>query len=114
MTAADGMLRAWLLLILAGLFEVGFTTAMTFANRGSKLAEVAFVGCVIASFVCLQEATKTIPIGIGYAVWTGIGAVGTLAISVFAFRAAIAPAQIACAGLIIAAVAGLKFFQPAS
>ncbi|MBU6371870.1 MAG: multidrug efflux SMR transporter [Alphaproteobacteria bacterium] len=102
------------MLVCAGFFEVGFTTAMKFASKGVWMAQVLFVACVIASFTLLSEATKTIPIGIGYAVWTGIGAAGTLAVATLYFKEPISPLQIGCVLMIIAAVAGLKFSsQPA-
>lgn len=108
MTALDPKLAAWGMLLLAGCFEVGFTTAMKFMNKGNWIAEVIFVVCIIISFSLLSEATKTIPIGIGYAVWTGIGATGTLLVATLFFKEPIAPAQIFCVLLIVAAVAGLK------
>lgn len=103
----------WVYLIIAGAFEVGFTTAMNFTGKGKWLAEAAFVACIVLSFTFLQMATKTIPIGIAYAVWTGIGAAGTLAMSTLVFKQAITPAQIGFVVLLIGAVAGLKLTSPA-
>lgn len=108
MKALDPQLTAWAMLVCAGFFEVGFTTAMKFMNKGNWIAEIVFVACIIASFSLLSEATKTIPIGIGYAVWTGIGAAGTLAVATLFFREPINALQIGCVALIILAVAGLK------
>lgn len=114
MKGLDAQWTAWAMLVCAGFFEVGFTTAMKFASKGVWMAQVLFVACVIASFTLLSEATKTIPIGIGYAVWTGIGAAGTLAVATLYFKEPISPLQIGCVLMIIAAVAGLKFSsQPA-
>lgn len=113
MKALDPQWAAWGLLICAGFFEIGFTTAMKFTGKGNWLAEALFVLCIIASFSLLSEATKTIPIGIGYAVWTGIGAAGTLAVSTLYFKEPITPLQIGCVVMIIAAVAGLKFSSAA-
>lgn len=109
---ADAQTQAWAMLVLAGLLEVGFTTAMTLETRGHRWASGMFYVCVIASFLALQEATRTIPLGIGYAVWTGIGAAGTLAVSTFIFRTPIAPAQIAFVIVLIGAVVGLKLTSP--
>jgi quaternary ammonium compound-resistance protein SugE len=108
MKSLDPQLTAWAMLICAGFFEVGFTTAMKFANKGNWIAEALFVACIIASFSLLSEATKTIPMGIAYAIWTGIGAAGTLAVATLFFKEPINTLQIACVGVIILAVAGLK------
>lgn len=114
MKTLDPQWAAWFMLVGAGLFEIGFTTAMKFANKGNWIAEAIFVLCIIASFTLLSEATKTIPIGIGYAVWTGIGAAGTLAMATLYFKEPITPVQIGCVVMIIAAVAGLKFSSHAA
>ncbi|MFZ4072058.1 MAG: DMT family transporter [Caulobacterales bacterium] len=98
----------WAFLIIAGLFEVGFTTAMTFAQRGAMWGWPLFLVCISLSFWFLNLATKTIPIGIGYAVWTGIGAAGTLFVSAALMKAPITPAQIGFVALLIASVVGLK------
>jgi quaternary ammonium compound-resistance protein SugE len=73
----------WLYLLLAGLFEVGFTTAMRY-TQGLRfdLPNAAFVICIVLSFGFLQEAQKTIPLGTAFAVWVGIGAVGTIVVGV--------------------------------
>jgi quaternary ammonium compound-resistance protein SugE len=73
----------WAYLLLAGLFEVGFTTAMRY-TQSVRLdwPNLAFVVCVVLSFGFLQEAQKTIPLGTAYAVWVGIGAVGTIVVGV--------------------------------
>lgn len=102
------MTIAWIYLLVAGLFEVGFTTAMTFAQRGEKWGWPLFAVCITMSFWLLDLATRTIPIGIAYAVWTGIGAAGTLFVSAALLKAPITPAQIGFVALLIASVIGLK------
>jgi quaternary ammonium compound-resistance protein SugE len=102
------MSTGWVYLIVAGLFEIGFTTAMNFTGRGKWLAETAFLVCVVLSFTFLEMATKTIPIGIAYAVWTGIGATGTVLISTVVFKQPITMMQIGFIVLLIGAVVGLK------
>lgn len=74
---------AWVYLVLAGLFEVGFTTAMRY-TQGFRFdwPNLVFVVCIVLSFGLLQEAQKTIPLGTAYGVWVGIGAVGTIAVGV--------------------------------
>lgn len=99
----------WLYLILAGLFEVGFTTAMRY-TQGFRLdlPNAAFVVCIVLSFGFLQEAQKTIPLGTAYAVWVGIGAVGTIGVGVvLGFETLGLARGLLLAGL-VACVIGLK------
>lgn len=98
----------WAYLLIAGLFEVGFTTAMTFAQRGAVWGWPLFAVCISLSFHFLNAATKTVPIGIAYAVWTGIGAAGTLFVSAALMKAPISAAQTGFVLLLIASVIGLK------
>lgn len=80
----------WIILIIAGLFEVGFTTCLGKAKEstGSTAALwlAGFLVCLTLSMVLLFRAIQTLPIGTAYAVWTGIGAVGTALIGIFLFR----------------------------
>ena len=77
---------AWLLLILGGLFEVGFTTALRFVDNFRNLPwTLAFLVSVTASMLLLQVAARTIPMGTAYAVWGGIGAVGTVIVGMAFF-----------------------------
>ena len=103
---------AWGALLLAGAFEVGFTTSMALENEGKRWASTLFYACIIASFLLLQYASKTIPLGIAYAVWTGLGAAGTLAVSTLVFRQPISAAQVGLVLVLIAVVAGLKLTSP--
>jgi len=74
---------AWLLLILGGLFEVGFTTALRFVDNFRNLPwTLAFIASVAMSMGLLQVAARTIPMGTAYAVWGGIGAVGTVIVGI--------------------------------
>lgn len=103
---------AWGALLLAAAFEVGFTTAMALENEGKRWASLMFYACIIASFLFLQYAAKSIPLGIAYAVWTGLGAAGTLAVSTLVFRQPISTAQIGLVIVLIGVVAGLKLTSP--
>ncbi len=77
----------WFALIIAGLFEVGFTTCLKLSNNFSDWKwSVGFFICITLSFVLLNRAVQTIPLGTGYAVWTGIGAVGTVIIGMLFFK----------------------------
>lgn len=76
----------WLYLILGGLFEVGFTTALRFTNNFKNLwATVGFLVCVFLSLLFLELANLSIPLGTAYAIWTGMGAIGTVAIGMIWF-----------------------------
>jgi quaternary ammonium compound-resistance protein SugE len=77
----------WIYLFAAGLFEIGFATSIKLMDSHKNIPwTIAFYVCVILSFGFLQEAAKSIPIGTAYAVWTGIGAVGTFVIGVIFFN----------------------------
>ena len=80
----------WIILIIAGLFEVGFTTCLGKAKEStgstSALWLTGFLVCLTLSMILLFRAIQTLPIGTAYAVWTGIGAVGTALIGILLFR----------------------------
>ena len=100
---------SWLLLALAGLFEVGFTTCLKVSDSFSKpLPSLGFLICAVISFWLLTKATQTIPLGTAYAVWTGIGAIGTVLLGIVLFKEPATAARLACVGLILAGIVGLK------
>lgn len=77
----------WLILIIAGLFEVGFTTCLAFSKNFTDWRwTIGFFICITLSFLLLNKAAQTIPIGTAYAVWTGIGAVGTALAGILFFK----------------------------
>ena len=80
----------WIILIIAGLFEVAFATCLgKVKETGGTTSIYWFVGfllCLTASMLLLIKATQTLPIGTAYAVWTGVGAVGTVLIGIFIFK----------------------------
>jgi quaternary ammonium compound-resistance protein SugE len=80
----------WIILVIAGLFEVGFATCLGKAKLATGTsATVWFIGfllCLTVSMILLYKATQTLPIGTAYAVWTGIGAVGTVLVGIFIFK----------------------------
>lgn len=103
---------AWLYLIMAGLLEIGWPIGLKlgWTEEGVRLAWLGLsVFCILFSGILLLYAQREIPIGTAYAVWTGIGAVGTFAVGIVAFGDASTPLRIFSAGLIIAGVIGLKF-----
>lgn len=78
---------AWVVLILAGLFEVGFTTCLKLSENFTQWKwSAGFFICISMSFFLLNKATQTIPLGTGYAVWTGIGAAGTVIIGILFYK----------------------------
>ncbi|MET4080420.1 quaternary ammonium compound-resistance protein SugE [Pedobacter sp. UYP30] len=80
----------WILLIIAGLFEVGFATCLGKAKENTGNVSyywfAGFLLCLTISMLLLVKATSTLPIGTAYAVWTGIGAVGTVLVGIFLFK----------------------------
>ena len=76
----------WLYLVLGGFFEVGFTTTLRFTNNFKNLPAVAgFLVCVFLSLLFLELSNRTIPLGTAYAIWTGMGALGTVVIGMIWF-----------------------------
>ena len=100
---------AWLLLILGGLFEIGFTTSLRFVDGFRSVPwTIAFLVSVSISMALLELAARTIPMGTAYAVWGGIGALGTVVVGILWFDE---PATLVRAMLIltiVAAIAGLR------
>ena len=100
---------AWFWLILGGLFEVGFTTSLRFVDGFRNLPwTLVFLVSVAISMFLLEVAARTIPMGTAYAVWGGIGAVGTVIVGMIWFQEPVATIRILLILAIIAAIAGLK------
>lgn len=96
----------WIILVIAGLFEVGFTTCLKLSNNFSNLKwSLAFAISITLSFFFLNKATQT-----AYAVWTGIGAVGTVLVGIFYFNEPANFWRIFFIVTLIASILGLKFF----
>jgi quaternary ammonium compound-resistance protein SugE len=100
---------AWMWLLLAGLFEIGFAIGLKYTEGFTRLwPSVATAAAAGASLWLLTQALRGIPVGTAYAVWTGIGAVGVATMGVLVFGEPASPARLACIGLIVAGVIGLK------
>ena len=100
---------AWLLLIVGGLFEVGFTTALRFVDGFRSLPwTAAFLVSVTLSMGLLERAARTIPMGTAYAVWGGIGAVGTVAVGMAFFDEPATTVRMLLILAIVAAIAALR------
>jgi quaternary ammonium compound-resistance protein SugE len=100
---------AWVYLIIAGLFEVVWALGLKYTDGFSRVwASILTIFAMIISFGFLAQALKSIPVGTGYAVWTGIGAVGTAAMGIVLFSEAASWPRLASIGLILAGIIGLK------
>lgn len=109
------MLRGmtWIILLIAGLFEVGWAVGLKFTDGFTRLgASVATVAAMIASMGLLGLAVRTLPIGTAYAVWTGIGTVGTVLVGIVLLKESMSPLQLLCVALIVMGIAGLKILSP--
>ncbi|GGM01805.1 QacE family quaternary ammonium compound efflux SMR transporter [Deinococcus aerophilus] len=98
----------WHWLVLAGLLEIGFATALKLEQTRPVFFYV-FLGCAYLSFDFLSRALRTIPLGTAYAIWTGIGAVGAVFMGTALFGESLSPARLVLIGLLIAALTGLKW-----
>jgi quaternary ammonium compound-resistance protein SugE len=100
---------AWVWLVLGGLFEVGFTTALRFVDGFRDLPwTLAFLVSVALSMALLEYAARTIPMGTAYVVWGGIGAVGTVLVGIAWFGEPAGGVRIALLLAVIACIVGLK------
>ncbi|MCO5235790.1 MAG: multidrug efflux SMR transporter [Chitinophagaceae bacterium] len=102
----------WMLLIIAGLFEVGFASCLGKAKESegatANMWYAGFFVCLSLSMYLLVKATQTLPIGTAYAVWTGIGAVGTVLVGIFVFRDPADFWRVFFITTLIASIIGLK------
>jgi quaternary ammonium compound-resistance protein SugE len=100
---------AWIYLVLAGLFEVAFTTSLKLSeNFSNRFWAATFFVSITLSFYFLNKAVQTIPMGTGYAVWTGIGAVGTAIVGIAFFKESSDFWRIFFIVLLIGSILGLK------
>ena len=101
---------AWVYLILAGLFEIGFTTSMRYLGWPLQLLPLLwFLVFSVLSFVLLIWAMKAIPLGTAYAVWTGIGAAGTTIVGIVYYDEPATTMRVLLLMLLIGSIVGLKF-----
>ena len=106
-------LQAWLVLLVAGLCEVGWAVGMKYTDGFSRLwPSVWTVALMIASVFLLGWALKVLPLGTAYAIWTGIGAVGTAILGIYLFDESRDVLRFVCIGLIVAGIVGLKLVTP--
>ena len=104
---------AWLILLVAGLCEVGWAVGLKYTEGFSRFwPSVGTLAAMIASVVLLGWSLKVLPLGTAYAVWTGIGAVGTAILGMFLFGESREVARLISIGLIVAGIVGLKLLTP--
>lgn len=105
--------NAWLILALAGLFEVGWAVGLKYTDGLTRLWPVlGTAAALVVSMGLLGLALRTLPLGTAYAVWTGIGTVGTAVLGIVLFREPASAARLVCIGLILAGIIGLKLLAP--
>jgi len=104
---------AWIVLFVAGLCEVGWAVGLKYTEGFSRLwPSAATLLAMVASVVLLGWSLKVLPLGTAYAVWTGIGAVGTAILGVYLFDESREVLRFVCIGLIVAGIVGLKLVTP--
>ena len=102
-------MMAWLDLFVAGLMEVAWAVGLKYTEGFTRLWPSVWTGAaLVLSMVLLAAALRTLPLGTAYAVWTGIGAVGTAALGIVLFGESASAARLACIALIVAGLVGLK------
>lgn len=102
----------WLILFAAGLCEIGWAVGLKYTDGFTRLWPTVFTGAsLLVSMALLGLAMKSLPLGTAYAVWTGIGAVGTLILGIVLFKEPATVARLVCVGLIVAGILGLKLFS---
>ena len=100
---------AWIYLVVAGLLEIGWAIGMKYTDGFSRLLpSVGTAFCIVFSMVFLCFALKTLPVGTAYAVWTGIGAVGTALLGIYLFDEPATVLRLGCIALIFTGIIGLK------
>jgi quaternary ammonium compound-resistance protein SugE len=104
---------AWLILVLAGLFEVGWAIGLKYTDGFTRLWPTLWTAAaLVASMVLLGVAMKSLPVGTAYAVWVGVGAVGTVILGIILLDEPMTVARVASIGLIVSGIVGLKLATP--
>lgn len=104
---------AWVFLFIAGIFEVVWAVGLKYTQGFTKLwPSVGTVVAMAVSFLLLSKALETIPVGTGYAIWTGIGAVGTVIVGMTILGEPHDIGRLVCLSLILAGIVGLKLVSP--
>ncbi|RRH82348.1 quaternary ammonium compound efflux SMR transporter SugE [Variovorax beijingensis] len=105
---------AWIVLLVAGLLEMGWAIGLKYTEGFTRFwPSVGTAISMVLSVVLLGWAMRSLPVGTAYAVWTGIGAVGTVILGIVLFHEPANAARLICVGLIVAGILGLKLTSPA-
>jgi quaternary ammonium compound-resistance protein SugE len=105
---------AWIILVVAGLFEVGWAVGLKYTDGFTRLwPTVGTAASMLVSVTLLGIAVKTLPVGSAYAVWVGVGAVGTVLLGIRLFDEPVNVARMVSVALIVAGIVGLKLATPA-
>lgn len=100
---------AWIVLFIAGLFEIGWAVGLKYTEGFTRIGPTVFTAIsLIASMGLLGIAVRSLPLGTAYAVWTGIGAAGTVVLGIILFKEPATVARLLCVGLILSGILGLK------
>ena len=100
---------AWIILFFAGLSEIGWAIGLKYTDGFTRLVpSVLTITCMVVSIGLLGLALKTLPLGTAYAIWTGIGTIGTAMLGIMLFGESTSALRLACIGLIVAGIVGLK------
>jgi quaternary ammonium compound-resistance protein SugE len=104
---------AWFVLLTAGLFEIGWAVGLKYTQGFTRLwPTLATVASMVISLWLLGLALRTLPLGTGYAIWTGVGTVGTALLGMVLFSEPADVVRLACIGLIVAGIIGLRLVTP--
>lgn len=104
---------AWIVLSVAGVFEIAWAVGLKYTDGLTRLwPTVGTAAALIASMALLGLALRTLPLGTAYAVWTGIGTIGTAVLGIVLFREPVTAIRLICIGLIVAGIVGLKLASP--
>jgi quaternary ammonium compound-resistance protein SugE len=104
---------AWIVLVLAGLFEVGWAVGLKYSAGFTRIGpSILTIASMIVSLALLGLALRALPLGTAYAIWTGIGTIGTAVLGIWLFGESAAFLRLACVGLIVAGIVGLKLVSP--
>ena len=100
---------AWITLVLAGLFEVGWAVGLKYADGFTRLWPTLWtVAAMVLSLTLLGLALRSLPLGTAYAIWTGIGTIGTAILGIWLFGEPATALRLMCIGLVLAGIVGLK------
>jgi quaternary ammonium compound-resistance protein SugE len=99
----------WIILVAAGLFEIGWAVGLKYTEGFTRLwPSLGTAASMVVSVLLLGLAVRSLPLGTAYAVWTGVGTVGTVLLGIVLFSESADPLRLACIGLIVVGIVGLK------